>query len=96
MSDTQAVHVIISGRVQGVGYRAWTKASAHKHDLSGWVRNLPDGSVEAVFSGEVEQLEAMLRACKDGPLACRVLDIKAQPYQEAVAEGFQQLPTPTS
>ena len=49
---TRTVHVMISGRVQGVGYRAWTAREAERRGLSGWVCNRRDGSVEAVFSGE--------------------------------------------
>jgi acylphosphatase len=61
------VHVLITGRVQGVGFRAWTHHQAELHELEGWVRNRRDGSVEAVFSGPANMVEAMLHACRQGP-----------------------------
>jgi acylphosphatase len=65
-------HVVIRGRVQGVGYRAWTEDEALRHDLEGWVRNRRDGTVEAVFSGPDDVVEAMIAACRRGPPAARV------------------------
>jgi acylphosphatase len=67
LSGNKAVHVLISGLVQGVAYRAWTERRANALGLSGWVRNLADGDVEAVFSGPAETVEAMLAACREGP-----------------------------
>ena len=67
MPDTRAVRVRISGRVQGVGFRAWTRGEAARLGLSGWVRNLPGGDVEAVFSGPDAAVEAMLSLCRKGP-----------------------------
>ncbi len=66
------VHVIVSGRVQGVGYRAsaWDMAALLK--LAGWVRNLRDGRVEAVFEGSRSQVEEMLQWCHQGPPAAIV------------------------
>ena len=66
-AGTRAVHVRISGRVQGVGFRAWTERRASALGLSGWVRNTRDGNVEAVFSGTPDAVEAMLAACREGP-----------------------------
>jgi acylphosphatase len=60
-------HVIIRGRVQGVGYRAWTEYTALERGLQGWVRNRRDGSVEALFVGPQEVVIAMIEACKHGP-----------------------------
>ncbi len=60
-------HVLIHGRVQGVGFRAWTHHQAELHGLKGWVRNRHDGSVEAVFAGSGEMVEVMLKACHQGP-----------------------------
>lgn len=63
----RTVHVSVTGRVQGVGYRAFVEGEAVARGLSGWVRNRRDGSVEAVFSGESAVVEAMLDACRRGP-----------------------------
>jgi len=60
-------HVFISGRVQGVFFRAWTEDEAVKRDLTGWVRNLADGRVEAVFEGDKDKVEEMVRLCWRGP-----------------------------
>lgn len=81
----------ISGRVQMVWYRAWTVAEAEKRGLSGWVRNRKDGSVEALFSGAADAVEAMLLACRDGPPKAQVTNIAVQPADAPVAPGFQQL-----
>jgi acylphosphatase len=66
------VHVIVRGHVQGVGYRAFVEHEALKLDLEGWVRNRRDGSVEAVFAGEREKVDALIEACRRGPLGARV------------------------
>lgn len=65
-------HVIIRGRVQGVGYRAWTEVTALEHNLEGWVRNRRDGSVEAVFGGTVDDVAAMIADCRRGPPGARI------------------------
>ena len=67
-----ATRVIVAGRVQGVGYRAWAAREARARGLKGWVRNRADGSVEAVFAGPDEGVGAMIEACRRGPLAARV------------------------
>ena len=61
------IHVFISGRVQGVFFRASTQKTARDYNLTGWVRNYPDGRVEAVFEGENTGVDAMLEWCKKGP-----------------------------
>ena len=61
------VHVFISGRVQGVFFRYETRLRAIRNNVTGWVRNLPDGRVEAVFEGEKENVEAMIDFCHRGP-----------------------------
>jgi acylphosphatase len=58
--------------VQGVGYRAWTVDEARRRELSGWVRNLADGDVEAVFSGPAAVVDDMVAACRRGPSLARV------------------------
>ena len=60
-------HVYISGRVQGVCFRAETQNNAIRLNVTGWVRNLADGRVEAVFEGEKQQLDAIIEFCKRGP-----------------------------
>ena len=75
MPQTSA-HLIISGRVQGVAYRAYTEREALRHHLTGWVRNLPDGNVEAVFEGPKEVVEDMVCWCHQGPPASRVMQVE--------------------
>lgn len=64
--------VIIHGRVQGVGYRDWTRHAARSRGIAGWVRNRKDGSVEAVFSGSAQAVAEMIEACRRGPSSARV------------------------
>lgn len=73
----KTVRAVISGRVQGVWYRAWTEQEAIARGLDGWVRNRSDGTVEAVFSGPDAQVDAMLDACKTGPRLARVEGVVA-------------------
>jgi len=67
MAAKVRAHVYIQGRVQGVFYRDWTKRLANSLDLTGWVRNLTDGRVEAVFEGEKKMVKKMAGECKAGP-----------------------------
>ena len=83
------MHVIISGRVQGVWYRAWTQKAALGLGLSGWVRNRLDGTVEAVFSGAPEQVEAMIAKCRKGPPLAKVKDIRRTDTDPPVEPGFE-------
>jgi acylphosphatase len=68
-------HVFVSGRVQGVFFRSQTKHNADRHDVKGWVRNLPDGRLEAVFEGEKETVQTLIDFCKHGPSGARVTNI---------------------
>ena len=72
---THRVHVLIEGRVQGVGFRFMTAREALARDLKGWVRNLPDGRVEAEFEGAHEILEAMVAWCRTGPWLASVTNV---------------------
>jgi acylphosphatase len=72
MGEIRSVHVRISGRVQGVNFRAWTARQARQLNLSGWVRNIASGDVEAVFTGPADAVNAMLAACREGPRHARV------------------------
>jgi len=67
MTEMKRMHVIISGRVQGVFFRARTSETALALKLTGWVRKLHDGSVEAIFEGDDKNVEAMLEWCREGP-----------------------------
>ncbi len=83
-------HVIIRGRVQGVGYRAWTEISAIERGLEGWVRNRRDGSVEAVFGGTEHDVAEMIARCRRGPPGARVEAIdqrEARPDEIALRRG---------
>lgn len=75
-------HVYISGRVQGVFYRAYTQQQAQKLGLTGWVRNLPDGRVEAVMEGKKDQVEKMIRWCWQGSPGARVERVKTRKVKE--------------
>ena len=78
-------HVIIRGRVQGIGYRAWTEYTALERGLQGWVRNRRDGSVEALFVGPQEAVAGMIEACKEGSRGSRV---DAIDQREGAADEF--------
>jgi len=83
------VRVLISGRVQGVFFRAHAKEKASELGLSGWVRNLDDGRIEAVFKGAKEKVEEMVRWCKKGPATAKVESIKRLKAKEKGIEGFE-------
>lgn len=85
---TKSLRVVITGRVQGVWYRGWTRSTAAAFGLDGWVRNRSDGTVEAVFSGEPASVEAMLQACWQGPDMASVTAVDSFPCEEAVEPGF--------
>lgn len=88
---------LITGRVQGVGYRDAMAGEARRLGLSGWVRNRSDGSVEAVAAGEGAELDALGRWAGRGPPAARVLAVDMRPATTAEATdlepGFSQRPT---
>ena len=93
MSDgeTKAVRVLISGRVQGVGFRYWTLRAAEDRGLSGWVRNLPDGRVEALFSGPPARVDEMLAACHKGPRFSAVRSVEIEEAESPEAAGFRTI-----
>jgi acylphosphatase len=88
-----ARHVRITGRVQGVGYRAWVGREAARRGLLGAVRNRKDGSVEAVLSGEAAAVEAMIAACHIGPANATVLDVRVSDYAGPAFTRFAVLAT---
>ncbi len=77
MADKRA-HLYISGKVQGVYYRANTRDEAREKGLEGWVKNLDDGRVEAVFEGEREKIEDMIEWCRSGSPAADVDDVEIE------------------
>jgi acylphosphatase len=89
MSERRRVHVLVSGRVQGVFFRATTDDVAGEHDVDGWVLNREDGRVEAVFEGDPEAVEAMLEFCHEGSDAARVEDLEVHEEDPTGADGFR-------
>lgn len=87
MSRARA-RAVISGRVQGVFFRAETRDRARSLGLGGWVRNNPDGTVEAVFEGERERIESMLEWCRRGPSLAGVEDVEAAWEEPQGEAGF--------
>jgi len=88
-----ALHVIVEGRVQGVGFRAYVEREARQRGLKGWVRNRSDGSVEAVFCGEEEDVQSMIVACHRGPRMSLVRNVKSEPHPPGDWRGFEVWPT---
>lgn len=82
MNEKRAVHVIISGKVQGVFFRMETLRTAGQYRISGWVMNRSDGTVEALFEGDTENVDAILEWCHKGPPSAvvRNLEIEEKPY----------------
>ncbi|WP_149536975.1 acylphosphatase [Siccirubricoccus phaeus] len=85
-----ARHLRVEGRVQGVGYRDWMVQEATRLGLSGWVRNLPDGSVEAVVAGPEPAVQALLTACRRGPTLARVDRIEESFVEPPDMPGFHR------
>ena len=81
-------HVLVSGRVQGVGFRWAARAKGEELALAGWVRNLPDGRVEAWLEGEEQAVTAMLAWLRRGPTAARVTAVEAVPREPEGLSGF--------
>ena len=88
MTDTRA-HVFVSGTVQGVFFRATTRERAAEFGVDGWVRNLDDGRVEAVFEGPAAAVEAMVEWCHEGSDRARVDDVEVTYDDPEGPEGFE-------
>ena len=78
-------HVLISGRVQGVFFRAYTQRAAQERGIKGWVMNTPDGRVEAIFEGEKVRVEDMLRWCHQGSPMSQVSNVSVE-WEEHTGE----------
>ena len=89
-SDERVVRWIVTGRVQGVAYRYFTQDAASRLGLAGWVRNLPDGSVEAQIAGPAGKIEALRGQLRQGPPMSRVDAIAEEelPYGTELPPGF--------
>ncbi|HSN92471.1 MAG TPA: acylphosphatase [Anaeromyxobacteraceae bacterium] len=83
MPDLARAHLLVSGLVQGVNFRASTADEARRLGVAGWVRNCPDGRVEVEAEGEREKVEALVRWCAHGPTWARVedLDVRWAPHR---------------
>ncbi|RNJ26007.1 acylphosphatase [Halosegnis longus] len=86
--DRTRAHVFVSGRVQGVFYRATTRDAARERGVDGWVENLDDGRVEAVFEGPREQVAAMVEWCHEGSPQARVEDVTVEYTDPEGEDGF--------
>jgi acylphosphatase len=78
MSDNNQMYVIVHGRVQGVSFRYYTKVTAMKFGIGGWVRNLPDGTVEVTAEGKQSNLNDLLAFLQHGPAGAKVTDIAVE------------------
>jgi len=72
------VKILVTGRVQGVFFRSYTQEKALELDLKGWVKNNPDGSLEAIFEGSDDKIQQILTWCKQGPPAAKVEELKVK------------------
>jgi acylphosphatase len=88
-----AKRLIINGRVQGIGFRAWMVEKATALGLSGWVRNRLDGSVEALVAGDTAAVEELLRLCRRGPRMAEVVSIEEDLADPPTHFGFRQVPS---
>jgi acylphosphatase len=84
-----AVRVVVEGRVQGVGFRAWAIGEAARQGLRGWVRNRRDGTVEGLFIGAPEAVDAMVEACRRGPRLAQVSRLAREPAEDDGSTDFR-------
>lgn len=89
--ETCKIKLRIEGRVQRVWFRGWTEREAKRLGLDGWVRNLADGSVEAVLAGEERLVCQMIERCWQGPPHANVTAIDEAPFDGEVELGFRQV-----
>jgi len=88
-----ALRVVIIGRVQGVGFRAWTQREARRRGVHGWVRNRRDGSVEAFLIGDAAAVEGLAQACRRGPALAGVDDVRRAVAEDDGSTDFAERPT---
>jgi acylphosphatase len=88
MTETVRARVLVSGRVQGVFFRTETSSRASSRNVGGWVRNHPDGRVEAVFEGDRTDVESMIRFAQQGPRMAAVDNVEVSWEEPAGERGF--------
>lgn len=86
-----AKRLVITGRVQGVGYRAWMVYKATQLGVSGWVRNRSDGTVEALIAGDIASVEELSRLCRRGPRMAEISSIDEDLADPPAEPGFYQV-----
>ena len=89
MGDRTRAHVFVTGKVQGVYYRATTRDTAREEGVDGWVQNLEDGRVEAVFEGDEAAVESMVEWCHTGSPRAEVEDVEVEYEEPEGIEGFR-------
>jgi acylphosphatase len=89
----RTVRLVVTGRVQGVGYRIWSERTASALGLRGWVPNRSDGSVELLATGGDDAIAELLAACRQGPRAAMVTDVTVEDAEDDASVGFSARPT---
>lgn len=84
----ETVHLIISGKVQGVFYRASAKKKAEEFNITGWIKNTKNGDVEAMITGEIEDIGQFVKWCKSGPDRASVTDVILHKAEVCIFESF--------
>ncbi len=85
----ETVRLFVHGFVQGVNYRRWLQGEALEREISGWVRNREDGSVEALLHGDARKVDDLVRACRHGPILARVDKVHSEPAEYDGIEDFR-------
>jgi acylphosphatase len=85
------IHVLVSGDVQGVGFRQYIRYQARKLNIKGWVKNLPEGKVEAVFTGSSESVEKMIEFSRKGPVLADVNNVEIEELPDLKFDSFEIL-----
>lgn len=89
----RSMRLVVTGRVQGVGYRIWAERTALALGIRGWVRNRRDGSVELLATGAEDALAGFVAACREGPRAAVVADIAIEQAKDDGSAGFSAQPS---
>ena len=84
-------HIIISGKVQGVGFRYWLYKAAIQRKIDGWVKNKISGEVEALLIGNDSEINKLIKLCKKGPSSSKVTNIEVQNYQKEYSRKYFEI-----